>query len=419
MDSLTTYAQELGAKAKSASRVLRAATKKQRNDALSAMAKQIRAHAKIILAANEKDVEEGKANGLSSAMIDRLLLNPKRLEGIAASVEDIVKLPDPLGKLLGKNVRKDGLKISRVSVPIGVVLFIFESRPNVTIDGAALCVKSGNAVILRGGKEAARTNAAFGECVRKALKASKLPEACAQVVNVTDRSLLDILLIDVNHIDIVIPRGGENLIKTVVEKARIPVVKHYKGLCHIYVDKTADAKTVLLIALNAKTQRTGVCNAMETLLLDSALKPQLGASLLNALSEKGVELYGDAAAKKLNPKVKTATEENYNTEYLDMIALVKVVNGVEGAIAHIAKYGTGHTDAVLAKSPKVQKAFLANVDSASVMVNASTRFADGGEYGLGAEVGISTDKLHARGPMGLESLTTYQWIVEGKGNVRK
>jgi len=416
---LTTYAQELGAKAKAASRALRATTQKQRNDVLKSMAKQIRVNAKVILEANAQDVEEGKANGLSSAMIDRLLLNPKRLEGIAASVEDIAKLPDPLGRIIGKHKRKDGLKISRISVPIGVVLFIFESRPNVTIDGGALCIKSGNAVILRGGKEAARTNAAFGECVLEALRAVKLPVASAQVVNTSDRSLLDVLLKDAAHIDLVIPRGGENLIHAVVEKARIPVVKHYKGLCHTYVDKSADAKSATAIVLNAKTQRTGVCNAMETLLLDRSLKAQVGKSLLNALSEKGVELYGDVESQRLSAAVKPATEDNYNTEYLDMKCSVKVVDGVDGAIAHIAKYGTGHTDAVLAKSPKVQKAFLANVDSASVMVNASTRFADGGEYGLGAEVGISTDKLHARGPMGLESLTTYQWIVEGKGHVRK
>ena len=419
MDSLSTYARELGENARVASRVLRATTKKQRNDALIALAKQIRANAKSILTANDKDMEEGKTNGLSSALIDRLLLNPSRLEGIAKSVEDISRLPDPLGKLLGKHARKDGLKISRVSVPIGVVLFIFESRPNVTIDGAALCVKSGNAVILRGGKEASRTNAAFGECVRKALRAVKLPEASAQVVNTTDRALLDVLLRDAAHIDLVIPRGGENLIQAVVEKSRIPVVKHYKGVCHTYVDKSADPKSALAIVLNAKTQRTGVCNAMETLLLDSNLKPQVGASILNALAEKGVELYGDAASKRLFAGMKPATEETYDIEYLDMKCSVKVVNGVEGAIAHIAQHGTGHTDAVLAKSPKVQKAFTAGIDSASVMVNASTRFADGGEYGLGAEVGISTDKLHARGPMGLESLTTYQWIVEGKGHVRK
>ena len=419
MDTLSAYAQELGENARAASRALRLVGVTQRNRALKLLAANIKRDEKIILAANAKDVEEGKANGLSSAMIDRLLLNSKRLEGVIDSVKLIAKLPDPLGKILSKTKGKDGLKIKRVSVPIGTVLFIFESRPNVTIDGAALCLKSGNAVILRGGKEAANSNAAFANCIRSALKTAKISETAVQVVNIADRNLLDYLLKDEAHIDMVIPRGGEALIRAVAEKARMPVVKHYKGLCHIYVDKTVDPKSVVDIVLNAKTQRTGVCNAMETLLLDSSLSPKIGSSILNALAEKGVEIFGDDASHRLNKTVKPATEENYHTEYLDMKCSVKVVKGVGGAIAHIAKYGTGHTDAVLAKSPKVQKAFLSNVDSASVMVNASTRFADGGEYGLGAEVGISTDKLHARGPMGVESLTTYQWIVEGKGNVRK
>jgi glutamate-5-semialdehyde dehydrogenase len=416
---LTTYARELGENARAASRVLRAATKKRRNDSLKALAGQIRARAKTILAANARDVEDGKAWGLSSAMIDRLLLNPARLESVAASVEDIARLPDPLNRLLDSHTRRDGLRISRVSVPIGAVLFIYESRPNVTIDGAALCLKSGNAVILRGGKEAARTNAAFGACVRMALASVKLPEAAAQVVNTPDRALLDMLLRDEAHIDLVIPRGGENLIRAVVEKARIPVIKHYKGLCHTYVDRSADPEAALNIVINAKTQRPGVCNAMETLLLDRHLKPRTGWALLKALSEKGVELCGDAESRRLSEAVKPATDENYDTEYLDLKCSVRVVDGVKGAIAHIARHGTGHTDAVVARSPKVQKAFKSEVESASVMINASTRFADGGEYGLGAEVGISTDKLHARGPMGLESLTTYQWIVEGSGHVRR
>ena len=419
MDSLSTYARELGENARAASRSLRAVSVKQRNRALTVLAANIKRDADKILAANAKDVEEGKAQGLSSAMIDRLLLNPKRLQGVVDSVKLIAKLPDPLGKTLSKLKRKDGMKISRISVPIGTVLFIFESRPNVTIDGAALCLKSGNAVILRGGKEAAHSNAAFAACIRDALRTAKISEASVQVVNTADRSLLDYLLKDEAHIDMVIPRGGEALIRAVAEKARMPVVKHYKGLCHTYVDKTAEPKAALAIVLNAKTQRTGVCNAMETLLLDRDLKSATGSSLLNALAEKGVELYGDAASQRLSAAVRPATADTYDTEYLDMKCSVKVVDGVEGAIAHIAKHGTGHTDAVLAKSPKVLKAFASGVDSASVMLNASTRFADGGEYGLGAEVGISTDKLHARGPMGLESLTTYQWIVEGKGNVRK
>ena len=419
MDSLAAYAQALGENAKSAAQVLRMAPLKRRNAALSALAKILAREQAGILAANARDVAEAEAQGLSAALVDRLLLNPKRLQGVAAGVRAIAKLPDPLGRVLEKRRRKDGLRISRVSVPIGTVLFIFESRPNVTIDGAALCLKSGNAVILRGGREAARTNAAFAECLREALSAAGLPETAAQIVATPDRALLDPLLRDEAHIDLVIPRGGEALIRAVAEKSRVPVVKHYQGICHTYVDKSAQAGAALAIAVNAKVQRPGTCNAMETLLLDRALHPKVGAALLGALAEKGVELYGDAESRALNAAVRAAAEKSYDTEYLDLKCSVKVVDGVRGAIAHIARHGSGHTDAVVAESPKVQKAFVAGVDSASVMVNASTRFADGGEYGLGAEVGISTGKLHARGPMGLESLTTYQWIVEGRGHVRK
>jgi glutamate-5-semialdehyde dehydrogenase len=416
---LSKYARELGENASRSARVLRASSEKSRNAALAALSKIILKDAFAILSANAEDVEEAKAGGLSAAMIDRLTLNPHRLKGVAQAVSEIAALPDPLNKLIDKQRRKDGLKISRVSVPIGTVLFIYESRPNVTIDGAALCLKSGNAVILRGGKESARSNAAFAVCVRKALKAAKLPEAAVQVVSTPDRNLLDLLLKDAAHIDLVIPRGGENLIRAVVEKSSIPVIKHYKGVCHTYVDKTADAKKTAAILLNAKVQRPSACNAMETLLLDKALKSSVGSALLAALAEQGVGLYGDAASRKLSKAVKAAPESVYDTEYLELKCSVKVVDGVKGAVDHIAKHGTGHTDAVLAESDKVQQAFLAGVDSASVMINASTRFADGGEYGLGAEVGISTDKLHARGPMGVESLTTYKWVVEGNGHVRK
>jgi glutamate-5-semialdehyde dehydrogenase len=419
MDSVSEYARALGENAKSAARILRMAPARQRNAALSALAKILLQDQAAILAANDQDVAEAKNQGLSGAMVDRLLLNPQRLQAVAKGVRDIVKLPDPVGRVLEKRRRRDGLRISRVSVPIGTVLFIFESRPNVTIDGAALCVKSGNAVILRGGKEAAHTNAAFAVCIRKALAAAKLPESSAQVVDRPDRALLDPLLRDEAHLDLVIPRGGEALIRAVAEKSRVPVVKHYQGICHTYVDKSADPKAALAIAVNAKTQRPGTCNAMETLLLDRALKPKVGAALLQALAEKGVELYGDAESQALSASVRPATEKNYDTEYLDLKCSVKMVDGVQGAVAHIARHGSEHTDAVVAQSPKAQKAFVAGVDSASVMVNASTRFADGGEYGLGAEVGISTGKLHARGPMGLESLTTYKWIVEGQGHVRK
>jgi glutamate-5-semialdehyde dehydrogenase len=416
---LKAYADKLAGNAREAARALRASSEKTRNAALNALAKTLLKDAFAVLSANAEDVEDAKAAGLTPAMIDRLTLNPARLKSIARAVEEIAALPDPLNKVLGKSRRKDGLKIARVSVPIGTVLFIYESRPNVTIDGAALCLKSGNAVILRGGKESARTNAAFAACIAKALKAAKLPEASAQVVSTPDRALLDLLLKDDARLDLVIPRGGENLIRAVAEKSRVPVIKHYKGVCHVYVDKTADAKSALDIVLNAKVQRPGVCNAMETLLLDKTLKADVASGLLSALAQSGVELFGDAAARKLLKGVKVAAPDAFDTEYLDLKANVKVVDGVQGAVDHIARHGTGHTDAVLAKSAKVQQAFLAGVDSASVMVNASTRFADGGEYGLGAEVGISTDKIHARGPMGVESLTTYKWIVEGTGHVRK
>lgn len=417
--NLEAYADQLANNARDAARALRTASNAVRNKALLGIARDLVKSQDAILAANAKDVEDAKKAGLSSAMVDRLLLNPKRLKDIAVAVKEIAALPDPVGRVLEKKRRKDGLKLTRVSVPIGVVLFIFESRPNVTIDGAALCLKSGNAVILRGGKESARTNAALAACIARALKAAKLPEACAQVVGTPDRALLDILLKDDARLSLVIPRGGEGLIRAVAEKSRVPVIKHYKGVCHVYVDKSADPKKAQAIVLNAKTQRPGTCNAMETLLLDKSLPRETGFSLLAGLAAKGVELYGDEAARKLFPGVKPASDASWDTEYLELKANVRVVPGVKGALDHIAKHATGHTESVLAKSPAVQKAFLAGVDSASVMVNASTRLADGGEYLLGAEVGISTDRIHARGPMGVESLTTYKWVVEGTGHVRK
>ncbi len=413
------YARELGENAREASRHLRSLPLAKRNGVLKELAASLLAFQTDILSENAKDMEAGKASGLSSAMLDRLLLNPARIKGIADNIKTIVDFPDPLGKLLSKKVRKDKLRISRVSVPIGTILFIYESRPNVTIDGGALCLKSGNAVILRGGKEAVHTNAVLARLFDEALRAKGVDTRAVQLVRKPDHALVDILLTDVKHIDLVIPRGGEKLIQSVVEKSRVPVIKHYKGVCHIYLDKTADLKAAERIIVNAKVQRPGVCNAMETLLIDAGTKPAAIQKILNTLMAQKVELRGDKALCRLMPGVISATEADWDEEYLDLILSVKMVEGVDHAIEHINRHGTGHTDAVLAKSKKVQKAFLAGVDSASLMVNASTRFADGAEYGLGAEVGISTDKLHARGPMGLESLTTYQWIVEGKGHARK
>ncbi len=417
--SVAEYALALGENARIASRQLRGLPVARRDGALKLLAASLLKAQPEILAENAKDMEDGKANGLSASMLDRLLLNPARIQGIVENIKVIIGLPDPLGRTLGKSARKDGLKISRVSVPIGTILFIYESRPNVTIDGGALCLKSGNAVILRGGKEAARTNAVFARLFHAALEAKNIDPLAVQLVRKPDHALVDYLLVDVKHIDLVIPRGGESLIQNVVEKARIPVIKHYKGVCHVYVDKTADLQAAERVVVNAKAQRPGVCNAMETLLLDKGLKDAAVKRILDSLLEHNVELRGDAATRSIHASVRPATEEDWDEEYLDLILAVRIVDGVAGAVDHINRHGTGHTDAVLAKSPKVQKAFLAGVDSSSLMVNASTRFADGAEYGLGAEVGISTDKLHARGPMGLESLTTYRWIVEGQGHVRK
>ena len=413
------YARELGENARAASRQLRSLPLAKRNGVLKELAASLTSSQAEILAENARDMEEGKDRGLSAAMLDRLLLNPARLKGIADNIKTIVDFPDPLGKLLGKKVRKDKLRISRKTVPIGTILFIYESRPNVTLDGGALCLKSGNAVILRGGKEAVHTNAVFARLFDEALRAKGVDTRAVQLVRRPDHALVDLLLTDVKHIDLVIPRGGEGLIQSVVEKSRIPVIKHFKGVCHIYVDKTADLKAAERVVLNAKVQRPGVCNAMETLLIDANIKHASIRRILDTLVEHNVELRGDKAICKLHPGAHPATEADWDTEYLDLKLAVKMVAGVEDAIEHINRHGTGHTDAILSKSKKVQAAFVAGVDSASVMVNASTRFADGAEYGLGAEVGISTDKLHARGPMGLESLTTYQWIVEGKGHVRK
>jgi glutamate-5-semialdehyde dehydrogenase len=419
MDDIASYARVLGENAREASRQVRALPRAKRDAALKALAVSLIKAQGEILGENAKDMEEGKARGMSAAMLDRLQLTPARIKSIADSVKSIAAFADPLGRVLGKQKRKDGLKISRVSVPIGTILFIYESRPNVTIDGGALCLKSGNAVILRGGKEAAHTNAIFARLFHAALKAKGIDERAVQLVSNPDRALVDFLLTDVKHIDVVIPRGGEGLIRSVVEKARIPVIKHYKGVCHIYVDKTADLKAAERIVINAKAQRPGVCNAMETLLIDGHIKPAAVKRILDSLVEHNVELRGDEFIRNLHPSVKPAVEADWDEEYLDLKLAVKMVDGVDEAVDHINRHGTGHTDAVLAKSPKVQQAFLAGVDSSSLMVNASTRFADGSEYGLGAEVGISTDKLHARGPMGLESLTTYRWIVEGNGHVRK
>lgn len=410
--------------ARDASSIMRQTTGKQRNDFLKILAAQISKNEKSILSANAKDVSIATKLSISSAMIDRLTLNSKRLAGIVGSVREIAAQIDPLNKQLSEYKRPDGLNIARKSVAIGSIFFIFESRPNVTIDGAALCLKAGNSVILRGGKESVHSNKALYMCIVLALKEAGLPKNAVQLVTSTDHAAIGYLLKQDKYIDLVIPRGGERLIRAVVEQSHIPVIKHFLGICHIYIDATADLTKAKKIALNAKVQRPGVCNAMETLILDKNLPSTFVQNLFNEYLSSGVELRVCPKTKawfkgvKLSGSLKAATAADWDTEYLDLVLSVRTVSGVDEAIEHIRAHGSGHTDAIVSEKKQLQQKFINGVDSSSVMVNASTRFSDGGEYGLGAEVGISTDKLHARGPMGIESLTTYQWVVVGDGHVR-
>lgn len=409
---------QLASQSRQASRHLRTLSAETRNQALISIAAGLESNKAQILAENAKDLEAAKASGLSEAMVDRLTLTEDRIQGIADAVKEIESFEDPLNKNLGVTTTKDGLEIEKRSVPIGSILFIYESRPNVTIDGAALCLKSGNAVILRGGKESIYSSSIFIKIVREALKANGIPEGAVQLVEQTDREIVGLLLQKDQDLDLVIPRGGEGLIKAVVEQSRIPVIKHYKGLCHVYLDQTADHKKALDIIINAKTQRTGVCNAAETLILNKALDLDFQKQVITALIDKGVRVCGDEHVQGLHSSVQVATDADWEAEYLGMEISVKSVSTPQEAMDHIDQYGSGHTESIVAQDQAILDQFVASVDASSVMMNASTRFADGGMYGLGAEVGISTDKLHARGPMGVESLTTYKWIVTGDGHIR-
>lgn len=409
---------QLASQSRQASRHLRTLSAKTRNQALISIAAGLESNKAAILAENAKDLEAAKASGLSEAMVDRLTLTEDRIQGIADAVKEIESFEDPLNKNLGVTTTKDGLEIEKRSVPIGSILFIYESRPNVTIDGAALCLKSGNAVILRGGKESIYSSSIFIKIVREALKANGIPEGAVQLVEQTDREIVGLLLQKDQDLDLVIPRGGEGLIKAVVEQSRIPVIKHYKGLCHVYLDETADHQKALDIIVNAKTQRTGVCNAAETLILNKGLDLDFQKQVITALIDKGVRVCGDEHVQGLHSSVQVASDADWEAEYLGMEISVKSVSTPQEAMDHIDQYGSGHTESIVAQDQAILDQFVAGVDASSVMMNASTRFADGGMYGLGAEVGISTDKLHARGPMGVESLTTYKWIVTGDGHIR-
>ena len=407
---------DMGRRARAAAAALARVPTAAKAQALIEAAKAIRASESQILAANAIDVERGEANGLSPAMLDRLKLDPKRLEGIASGLEAVARLPDPVGQIIDEAVRPNGLVLQRVRVPLGVVGIIYESRPNVTADAGALSMMAGNACILRGGSEAIETSRALHACLLEGLRTAGLPEDAIQLVPITDRAAVGAMLRAQGLIDIIVPRGGKSLVARVQDEARVPVLAHLDGLCHSYVDRAADPEKAKALVVNAKMRRTGICGATETLLIDRAYadpKP-----ILEALIEKGCELRGTDEIRALDPRVLPAAANDWDTEYLDAILSVALVDGVEGAMDHIARHGSHHTDAIITEDQATADAFLAGVDSAIVMHNASTQFADGGEFGLGAEIGISTGRMHARGPVALEGLTTYKWIVRGTGQTR-
>ncbi|MRR52343.1 MAG: glutamate-5-semialdehyde dehydrogenase, partial [Rhodocyclaceae bacterium] len=412
------YRECLGKAPRAAPRQVAKASPGAKNAALLAMAMAVRQRQAELLAANAADVAEAKANGLDAALIDRLTLTAKGVESMAQGLEQVAGLADPVGEITDVKRRPSGIQVGKMRVPIGVVGIIYEARPNVTADAAALCLKSGNAAILRGGKEAIRANQAIAACVRDGLKAAGLPETAVQVIETTDREAVGHLVTMPEYVDVIVPRGGKGLIERISKEARVPVIKHLDGNCHVYVDESADAAMALKIVENAKTQRYGTCNTTESLLLARAVAAAQLPAIAAMLTAKGVEIRGCAETQKLAPNAKAATEEDYYTEYLAPIISVKVVGGLDEAIEHINKYSSQHTEAIITNNHQNAMRFLREVDSSSVMVNASTRFADGFEYGLGAEIGISTDKFHARGPVGLEGLTSQKWIVFGDGEVR-
>ena len=411
--------RKLGAAALAAAPALALATTEQKNRALKAAADALRAHRHKILAANERDMQEARARELSPALLDRLRLDDKRILAMASGLEAIAALPDPIGTVLAEWTRPNGLVIQRLRVPLGVIGIIYESRPNVTADAGALCLKSSNPVILRGGSESTRSNAAIHACLEEGLAVAGLPRASIQLVPTADRAAVGYLLAEMTDtIDVVVPRGGRSLIERVQREARVPVIGHLEGVCHVYVDRDADLAMATDIVLNAKLRRTGICGAAETLLVDRGAAGRLLVPLVTALLDADCEVRGDEVTQAVDPRVVAAVEADWYAEYLDAIIAVRVVDGVDEAIAHITQYGSQHTDAIVTANAATAERFLARVDSAIVLHNASTQFADGGEFGMGAEIGISTDKFHARGPVGVEQLTSYKYLVRGSGQVR-
>jgi glutamate-5-semialdehyde dehydrogenase len=418
MEDIKLYMKAVGQQARAASRIVAQADTNTKNHALENIATAILLNTNKLLAANIKDVAAAKANGLDEASVDRLTLTEKTIQGMAEGLRQIAALADPIGEISDMKYRPSGIQVGKMRVPLGVIGIIYESRPNVTADAAGLCLKSGNAAILRGGSEAIHSNQAIAACVHQGLREAGLPETAVQVVNTTDRAAVGELITMKEYVDVIVPRGGKSLIARISEEAKVPVIKHLDGICHVYIDDEADLVKAVRIADNAKTHRYGVCNAMETLLVNASVAAQVLPELCAIYTKKGVELRGDDASRKLVSQMKAATEEDWRTEYLAPILSVRIVANVDEAIDHINTYSSQHTDSIVTENYTKAMRFLREVDSASVMVNASTRFADGFEYGLGAEIGISTDKIHARGPVGLEGLTSQKFIVLGNGQIR-
>ncbi|WP_027966604.1 glutamate-5-semialdehyde dehydrogenase [Halomonas halocynthiae] len=419
LDNVHAYMLGLGEQAKRAAAPLRSANTALKNAALLAMAEALEGARAELLAANARDLARGRDNGLDAALLDRLALDDSRIDAMIAGLGQVAALPDPVGAIDDMRNMPSGLQIGRMRVPLGVIGIIYESRPNVTIEAASLCLKSGNACILRGGSEARESNAALAACIAQGLERTGLPAAAVQVVATTDRAAVGTLISMADYVDVIIPRGGKSLIERISRDAKVPVIKHLDGVCHVYLDASADTDKALAIAINAKTQRYGTCNTMETLLVDAPLAASMLPQLAAAYAEHGVELRGCERTCDVLGDINAATEDDWQAEYLAPVLAIRVVDGIEAAMQHIERYSSGHTEAIVTENYTLARRFLAEVDSSSVMVNASTRFADGFEYGLGAEIGISTDRLHVRGPVGLEGLTTRKYVVFGDGQIRQ
>ena len=418
IDDVGAYMDDLGRRARAAARLLAAADTGTKNAALHAIGDALDSTRDTLMAENLKDLDAGATKGLEAALLDRLELTPARIDGMIEGLRQIAALPDPIGEIFDMNYRPSGIQVGRMRVPLGVVGIIYESRPNVTADAAALCLKSGNATVLRGGSEAFHSNQAIAACIHRGLEQAGLPADAVQVLATTDRAAVGNMIAMPDYIDVIIPRGGKGLIERISRDARVPVIKHLDGICHIYVDDEADPQKAFDIALNAKTQRYGTCNTLETLLVHDTIAGDFLPGLATAYAEKGVELRGCAKTRAILADCKSATDEDWDTEYLAPVLSIRVVEDIDQAVDHIARHSSQHTDSIVTENFTKARRFLREVDSASVMINASTRFADGFEYGLGAEIGISTDKFHARGPVGLEGLTSVKFIVFGDGHIR-